>query len=100
MISENFPPSLLIAGAVAALLAGSASGRNVKISSDTVFTVCGTLDGFKKGRAVASQILRQAGVRLEWRNSTKACSDPDVEVLIRGSVGNAVGKPPRGLSIR
>ena len=61
--------------------------------------ICGTLTGLEgmdavKSRGVASQILRHAGVRLEWRSGTKACAAAGGGLILSASLASHVGMNP------
>ncbi len=95
MISQNSLFQLFTLSLTAILLTVPAWGRD----PGEAIRVCGTLSGLDgmdvvKGQGVTTQILRQAGIKLEWRNSAKACAEPGSGLIISGSITTPIGKSP------
>lgn len=95
MISRNSRFAWLALSVVTALLTVPGYGKDV---GEPVL-ICGSLAGLEgmdavKSRGVASQILRHAGVMLEWRNGTKACAAAGSGLILSASLVTPEGMNP------
>ncbi|MBY0505355.1 MAG: hypothetical protein K2X03_15685 [Bryobacteraceae bacterium] len=95
MISRNVRLSWLALCVATAWSGTPGYGRD---GSEAV-VICGTLAGLEgmeavKSRGVATQILREAGVKLEWQNGTKACTAPGSGLILSGSLATPEGRKP------
>lgn len=69
--------------------------------SDWLVTVClnsgSNQTEFNMAKGVTSQILLDAGVRLNWRSDERDCAEPGTGVRIRVSLGTPVSHQPGAL---
>lgn len=103
MISNH---SRLVFTALALLAARNAPpcfGREAVSAKGETVLVCGSLDGFEGpdvplALGTLTQILRQAGVKLNWRNGTKACAVAGDGIIVSTSQATPVSKNPAALA--